>query len=95
MNREGSKSPFSSFRSFKPMKRLLTMAFAPLQVSTMLNKLHGQPESYDKKHVTKHPILLSETNTPSAEPNIGSVEHSVLEHMVSSERPMDQLARSP
>jgi hypothetical protein len=35
------------------MKRLLTMAFAPLQVSNMLNKLHGQPESYDKKYVTK------------------------------------------
>jgi hypothetical protein len=27
----------------------LTMAFAHLPVSTMLNKLHGQPESYDKK----------------------------------------------
>lgn len=35
----------------------LTMALAQLPVSNMLNKLHGQPESYDKKYDRCRPSL--------------------------------------
>jgi hypothetical protein len=31
---------------------LLTMLTMSLPVSNMLNKLHGQPDTYDKKYVT-------------------------------------------
>jgi hypothetical protein len=56
------------------------MAFAPLQVSNMLNKLHGQPDSYDKKYAahTSSPELAKS----SAGQDIGSVAHSVQVHMV-------------
>lgn len=32
-------------------------------VSTMLNRLHGQPESYDKKCAPLHPVLLPVAGT--------------------------------
>jgi len=49
------------------------MAFAPLQVSNMLNKLHGQPESYDKKYVA-HTSSQGHTKR-SAGLDTGSVAH--------------------
>jgi len=36
----------------------LTMSFAPFPVSNMLNKLHGQPDSYDKKYVGGIPLFI-------------------------------------
>jgi len=55
------------------------MAFAPLQVSNMLNKLHGQPESYDKKYVAH--TSSHEHTKRSAGQDIGSVARWVQVHM--------------
>jgi hypothetical protein len=35
----------------------LTTALSPLKVSNMLNKLHGQPDSYDKKYASPPPLI--------------------------------------
>jgi hypothetical protein len=56
------------------------MAFAPLQVSNMLNKLHGQPESYDKKFVAL--IYAQRYADRPAGQNIGLVERSAQAHTV-------------
>jgi hypothetical protein len=56
------------------------MAFAPLQVSNMLNKLHGQPESYDKKFVA--PIYAQGHANRQAGQDIGLVERSAQAHTV-------------
>jgi hypothetical protein len=56
------------------------MAFAPLQVSNMLNKLHGQPESYDKKFVAL--ISAQDHTNRSAGQDIALVERSAQAHMV-------------
>jgi hypothetical protein len=50
------------------------MTFAPLQVSNMLNKLHGQPDSYDKKYA--HRIFLQNYANQAADQDIDLVEHS-------------------
>jgi hypothetical protein len=55
------------------------MSFAPLQVSNMLNKLHGQPESYDKKYAPRK--YLQEHTNRSAGQDIGLVERSAQAHM--------------
>ena len=55
------------------------MAFAPLQVSNMLNKLHGQPESYDKKYAAH--TFSQEHTKRSAGQDIGSAARSVRVHM--------------
>ena len=71
----------------------LTMAFAPLSVSTMLNKLHGQPDSYDKKYAD-HTLPRSYANR-TAEQDTNLVERLVLAHMESLGRQMVLLERSP
>ena len=44
------------------------------KVSNMLNKLHGQPESYDRKYVkTLHLPSLGLIKAACAEPNTGLV----------------------
>jgi hypothetical protein len=60
-------------------------------VSNMLNKLHGQPESYDKKYTSQS--CAEEHADRLADQDIDSVEHSELVHMVSSERQMARLER--
>lgn len=39
----------------KPLLTVLTTNL-PAAVSNMLNRLHGQPESYDKKYVSGFPL---------------------------------------
>ena len=55
------------------------MAFAPLPVSNMLNKLHGQPESYDKKYVSR--IYLQDHANLAADQDIDLAEPSAQAHM--------------
>jgi hypothetical protein len=64
----------------------LTTAFSPLKVSNMLNKLHGQPDSYDKKHVSS--TSPQECANQPAEQSIGLVELSAQVHMVLSGKPI-------
>jgi hypothetical protein len=45
----------------------------------MLNKLHGQPESYDKKYAPRK--YLQEHANRSAGQDIGLVERSAQAHM--------------
>ena len=63
-------------------------------VSNMLNKLHGQPDSYDKKYTTIPPFARLYLANEPADPSIGSDEPSVLAHMVLSERQKDRKERS-
>lgn len=63
----------------------LTMALAPLPVSNMLNKLHGQPDSYDKKYADNTSFAHSSANFTIGL-DISLEEHSVPAHMESSER---------
>lgn len=76
-----------------PIKRWLTMAFRPVEVSNMLNKLHGQPESYDKKYAC-HFLLRREFTNQSVERSIDLAERWVLVHMALSARQMGRRARS-
>ena len=55
------------------------MAFAPLPVSNMLNKLHGQPESYDKKYVSR--IYLQDHANLAADQGIDLAEPLAQAHM--------------
>ena len=77
-----------------PIKRWLTTAFRPLPVSNMLNKLHGQPESYDKKYAC-HFGLQREPTNQSVERSIDLDEPLVLAHTVLFARQMGRRARSP
>jgi hypothetical protein len=61
-------------------------------VSNMLNKLHGQPESYDKKYASR--TGSQECPDCPAERNIDSVEPLVPVHMELSERQIAPAARS-
>lgn len=60
-------------------------------VSNMLNKLHGQPESYDKKY-TSHSITKKRADRP-ADQDTDLVGHLELVHMGSLERQKAQLER--
>ena len=59
----------------------------------MLNKLHGQPESYDKKYFD--PDCSRNTAKNQADQNISLDEPSALVPMELSEKRMAQLERSP
>lgn len=67
-------------------------------VSGMLNRLHGQPESYDKKYANRPPTssLTMEPNQQfqSIDQNIASVEHLALAHMEWSVRRIAPRAKS-
>lgn len=83
-----------------PLSTMLTST-PRISVSNMLNRLHGQPESYDKKYVphspretTKSTQLDTLSNSYGVGPSIASDGHSVREPMESSEKPTAQRARS-
>ena len=62
----------------------------------MLNKLHGQPDSYDRKFVFPHPAHFEHIlNVPIADLDTASERHWALEHTVLSEKLTVPRARSP
>lgn len=54
-------------------------------MTNMLNKLHGQPESYDRKFVLSHTprALMPVLNVPIADLDTASERRWAPEHMVS------------
>jgi hypothetical protein len=61
----------------------------------MLNKLHGQPDSYDRKFVAPRPHADSSyTETTTADLDTASERHWEPAHMVSSARRTAPRARS-
>jgi len=71
---------------------MLIMAVAAAHpVSNMLNKLHGQPESYDKKYDSNIPER--ERADQSADQDTDLVELLVLVHTVSLEKQKVLLGR--
>ena len=61
----------------------------------MLNKLDGQPDSYDRKSVPSCPALLLVLNMSIADLDTASERHWALEHTVLSEKLTVPRARSP
>jgi len=93
MNLWNPKHAFAFLISFFRNIRILNMATPVASpVSNMLNKLHGQPDSYDKKYGINPAKKNALTQLVGRD--IDSVERSAPVHMVLLERQRDRRERS-
>lgn len=85
-------------REFLLPTRLMSgfLIIRTILVTNMLNKLHGQPDSYDKKLVAHDsPIMTSTLNINIADQNTNLGKHWGLEPMELFEKPIVLRARLP